>query len=358
MTRVGLHMIVRDEAPVIERCLRSVLPHVAWWVVSDTGSGDGTQDLVRRTLAGVPGLLLERPWVSFGHNRDEVLRAARDADFVRPGDYTLWIDADDELVDAPPSWPDLDLDGYQLEVRYDTHRFGRLHVVRLDRPWTWVGALHEHLSLPDAATGRLDAPRILQHHDGARSRDPETYRRDAEVLAAELARQPDDPRTQFYLAQSWRDAGDDERALDAYLVRAGNPGGWDQERWYARLQVARCLERLGRPHAEVAEAHLDAWAALPTRCEPLVDLARLERERGRFEVAVLYARAAVAVPPPAADALFVERDAHEWRALDELAVSCYWTGRFEEGRRAALAALAAHPDDERLQANLAFFDGR
>lgn len=358
MPGVGLHMIVKDEAPVIERCLRSVRPYVDWWVVSDTGSTDGTQELVRRALAGTPGLLIERPWVSFGHNRQEALAAARTLEHARPGDYTLWIDADDELVDAPERWPDLTADGYQLTVDYAGSQFGRVHLVRLDRPWRWSGVVHEHLDLPEASIGALASPRILQHHDGARSRDPQTYRRDAELLAAELRARPDDPRTQFYLAQSWRDAGDYERALAAYRKRAANPSGWDQEQWYAGFQVGCCLERLGRPAAEVADAYLDAYSARPTRIEPLVELARLERERERFEVAVLYARAAVEVPPPRPDDLFVDRDAHLWRAHDELAVSCYWTGRFDEGRRAAERALAVRPTDERLRANLAFFDGR
>lgn len=358
MPGVGLHMIVKDEAPVIERCLRSVRPYVDWWVVSDTGSTDGTQELVRRSLAGVPGRLIERPWVSFGHNRHEALEAARSLEHARPGDYALWIDADDELVDAPERWPDLTADGYQLAVDYAGNRFGRIHLVRLDRPWRWRGVVHEHLELPGAEVGTLAAPRILQHHDGARSRDPETYRRDAELLAAELRRRPGDPRTQFYLAQSWRDAGEHERALAAYRERAANQQGWDQERWYAGFQVGCCLERLGRPHAEVAEAYLDAYAARPTRIEPLVELARLERSRERFEVAVLYARAAVAAPAPGPDDLFVDHDAYLWRAHDELAVSCYWTGRLDEGRRAAEHALGVRPDDERLRANLGFFDGR
>ena len=136
---------------------------------------------------------------------------------------------------------------------------------------------------------------------------------------------------QYYLGQSWRDAGELERALAAFQVRAGNPAGWDQERWYARYQVACCLERLGRPPAEVAEAYLDAYAAMPSRAEPLVELARLERGRERYEVAVLYARAARQIPDPGPDALFVDRDAYAWRADDELAISCYWSGRFEEG---------------------------
>lgn len=113
---------------------------------------------------------------------------------------------------------------------------------------------------------------------------------------------------------------------------------------------------LGRPVGAACDAYLDAYAALPDRAEPLVEMARLERGRGRFEVAVLYARAAVSLPLPGRDALFVDRDAYLWKAHYELAVSCYWSGRLDEGRRAADHALAARPDDERLRTNRTFFD--
>ncbi|GAB3200543.1 glycosyltransferase family 2 protein [Nocardioides hungaricus] len=351
-------MIVKDEAPVIERCLRSVRPHVDWWVVSDTGSTDGTQDLVRRAMAGVPGLLIERPWVSFGHNRNEALAAARSLDAARPDDYVLWIDADDEVGHAPAAWPELTADGYLLEVRYGATRFRRLHLVRLGRPWRWTGAVHEHLDLPGASVAAIDAPVVVQHHDGARSRDPETYLKDAALLEAELRARPGDPRTQFYLAQSWRDAGELEPALAAYRVRAANPAGWDQEQWYARFQVAVLLERLGAPAEQVAEAYLAAYQSGPARAEPLVELARFERGRERFDVALLYARAATKIPAPPADALFVDADAHTWRAWDEVAISSYWAGRYADGVIAAQQALAVRPDDPRLRENLAFCQDR
>ncbi len=358
MGRLGLHMIVKDEAQVIERCLLSVRDLLAWWVVSDTGSTDGTQEIVRRTMAGVPGLLIERPWVSFGHNRQEALEAARTLEHSRADDYTLWIDADEQLVDAPDGWPALGADGYNLDVELDATRYHRLAVVRLDRPWRWTGAIHEYLDLPGADLGHLTAPRVLSRREGARSRDPDTYRKDAMVIERELLEHPDDPRMQFYLGQSWRDAGDLERALAAYRTRAANPAGWDQERWYAQFQVAAALERLDGTPAEVADAYLAAYQGCAWRAEPLVALARHERQRERYDVALVYARAATRIALPGPGALFVDTDTYVWRAWDEVAVSCYWAGRYAEGAEAARKALAARPDDERLLANLAFCEER
>ena len=358
MSRLGLSMIVKNEAKVIERCLRSALPILDWWVISDTGSTDGTQDIVRSVMGDVPGLLIERPWVDFGHNRQESLDAARTLEHSGPGDYVLWIDADDRLTDLPATLPELTADGYHLEVQDAGTRYARLAVVRLDRGWTWKGVVHEHLELLGATLGTLEAPRVVRGREGERSRDPETFRRDAALIDRELAKTPDDPRLQFYLGQSWRDAGELELAVAAYRTRAANPNGWDQERWYALFQIAVCLERLERPAEEVSAAYLTAYAAMPTRAEPLVELARFERQRERYSVAVLYAGPATRIAMPGADALFVDRDAYTWRSWDEFAISCYWSGRHAEGVVAAEKALAVRPDDERLRANLGYFRER
>ncbi len=66
-----------------------------WRVVVDTGSTDGTQEMVRELLAGVPGFLLERPWRDFGHNRTEALEAAEHAE------YSFVINADEVFAVEP-----------------------------------------------------------------------------------------------------------------------------------------------------------------------------------------------------------------------------------------------------------------
>lgn len=345
-------MIVKDEAHVIRRCLASVRPFIDWWVIADTGSSDGTQELVRQALDGVPGELVERAWVDFGRNRQEVLDLARSSTHRRTGDYALWLDADEHLVGDHDELATLTHDGYHLQVDYDSTRYRRLAVVNLDRDWRWVGPIHEYLDLPGAVLGDLPAPRVLVSHDGQRAQDPETYRRDAVLIQTALRADPDNPRMQFYLAQSWKDAGELEQAVASYRTRVANPAGWSQERWYALFQIGLLLERVGRPAVEVCEALLAAHQECSWRAEGLVELARVERSRERFDVALLYARPASLLPLPAGEGLFVDVDTYRWRAWDEVAVNCYWTGRYDEGLRAAELALAERPDDERLRANV------
>src|SRR5262245_43091639 len=134
---IGLCMIVKDEAHVLERCLRSVRPLIDAWTVVDTGSTDGTQQRVRDFLAALPGALHERPWRDFAWNRTEALELARGT-----ADYLLVIDADEELAVEPGfTFGTLGRDGYQL--LHEHIPSGTLYQVtsllRAALPWRYQG---------------------------------------------------------------------------------------------------------------------------------------------------------------------------------------------------------------------------
>ena len=76
---ICLAMIVRNEAHVVKEALDSAAPYFGSWVIVDTGSDDGTQDLITSHMAdvGILGELHERPWRDFGHNRAEALTLAQ-----------------------------------------------------------------------------------------------------------------------------------------------------------------------------------------------------------------------------------------------------------------------------------------
>ena len=353
---VCLNMIVKNEAPVIRRCLDSVRPFIDRWVIVDTGSTDGTQGIIRQHFADIPGELHERPWRDFAHNRTEALELARGQ-----AEYLLFIDAD-ETLRAPGdfAWPALGADAYFLHVEYGNTVYGRCALVSTRLTWRWVGVLHEYLtSAPEARMEHPDWPRIVVSHDGARSRDPDTYRKDAEVLEKALQDDPDNARYAFYLAQTWRDTGDAFKARAAYRRRAAMPG-WDEETWAALYEIGRMAEALVAPIGEIQAAYLAAYQFRPHRAEPLYQLARFHRERGEFALAYLFARRAAAIPRPT-DILFVDAPVYLWRCLDELSVAASYVDALDEGKAATERVLVeGHlPPHERprVEANLGFFVG-
>ena len=342
---ICLNMIVRNEAHIVREVLDSVAPYIATWVIVDTGSDDGTQDVIRTHMAGlgIPGEIHERPWHDFGRNRSEALTLARGH-----GDYIWVIDADDLLV-GTPNFNGLTADVYQL--RYGPGiTYWRRQLFRDGLPWRYEGVLHEYADcgVPFVEDSLAGPYYIESRRLGGRSLDPLKYAHDAQLLLAEVEREPDNQRSVFYLAQSYFDAGDFANAHRWYERRA-EMGGFDEEVYYSLNRAAESMSHLGEPWPAVQDAYLRAWEFRRTRAEPLHHIAHHYRSNQRYELGYLFAERAAQIPMPTGDVLFVGSEVYAWRALDEQAVCASWTGRQAEAFALCRRLLARDdlPDDAR-----------
>ena len=330
-------MIVKNEAPVIRRCLASVRPVIDTWVVVDTGSSDGTQEIVRAALRDLPGELVERPWVDFAHNRSDALASARGR-----ADYSLIIDADDTL-EAPPGFilPDLEADAYVLDILDAGVTYQRTQLVATALPWRYEGVLHEYLVCDGPARSGYLPLLMRRNHDGARRRDPDTYRKDAVVLERALQTETNPfllARYTFYLAQSYRDCAVNDRAIEAYLRRA-DMGYWDQEVFVSLYQAGKLMEQLGRHPEEVLAIYRRAGQACPSRIEAVHAASRLCRSLARHQEGYDIAKPGIALSAPVGG-LFVEPWIYQYGLLDEYAVNAYWSEHYRECLDACLTLLA------------------
>lgn len=333
-------MIVKNESGVIERCLASVRDLISYWVISDTGSTDGTQQLIRRALDGIPGELHEEPWENFGHNRSLNIAHARGK-----ADYLLLLDADLVIRQDGPL-PELTGDSYMLrhagEMEYRIKR-----LVRGDIPWRYEGVTHEYLTTDEPARQEnLDALVIMDFADGGSRHDK--FERDARLLSAELERDPDNTRTVFYLAQTMRDMDRAQEAIDLYQRRA-DMGGWAEEVYYSLLQVG-VLKADNGDWPGGMDALVRAWESRPGRLEACYELAVRLRNQGRHHAAHAFARAGLGRPVPD-DLLFVNPWVYRWGLLFEYSISAYWVGDWAASLQACdrLLALPGLPEAHRLQ---------
>jgi hypothetical protein len=367
--RIGLCMIVKDEAHVIRRCLDSVRPLVDYVLVEDTGSTDGTQDIIRAWLQehGIAGEVVEEAWRDFAFNRTHALSCLRrHADI----DYALIIDADDTLEYEPGFDPaafkaSMSADLYDVVIHDNGILYSRPQLIRNARHFSYRGVLHEFIEGPPDAQGRATAEQFSMRRggDGARSQDPEKFVRDARILAQALAEESDPflrSRYTFYLAQSYRDCGEREKALEHYLAR-GQMGFWQEEVFVALYRAAQLKEALGHPEEEVIAAYLRASEAQPARAEALHGASRFCRYKGRNKEGAEIARRGIDLPMPGSG-LFIEPWIYQWRLLDEFAINAYWSGDHQGCLDASLRMLATEALDEatrrRATANARFASDR
>jgi tetratricopeptide (TPR) repeat protein len=352
---ICLCMIVKDEVDVLERCFESCHALIDRWVICDTGSTDGTQDLLRRMLADIPGELHEHDWVNFGHNRSELMRIA-----YGKADYLLLLDADMTVAQYEPL-PVLTAGSYMLRQGDELHEYRNKRLVRGDLHWRYVGSTHEYIDCTDVEerVEQLDAI-VVDHHADGRSWTHK-FERDLALLSEDLSRDPNNSRALFYLAQTYRDIGNEhndrgklELALEHYQRRA-EIDDWAEETYFAQYQVGVLSARLGDWPGAV-DAFLRAWERRPARLEAVHALAVGLRERGLYRAAHRFTRLAASLRPLPVpdDILFVAPWIYKWGMLFEYSITAYWCGEPDASILACkrLLAIESLPESHRLQTRI------
>jgi tetratricopeptide (TPR) repeat protein len=355
-----LSMIVKDEERTIARTLATVKPFVDRWAILDTGSTDGTRDVVRRAMEGVPGELHEAPFVDFATTRNHALDLAGAAT-----EFVLWLDADDELVGGAALRRFLERERRAADpareaymVRVDVgFRFDSARIARARAGWRFRGVVHEVLMREGRAPPAHRVPDVIIRHfpdaaSGDRSR--KRWERDASLLAAAVEKDPSDTRSAFYLAQTYLWLG---RLADAEAAsrRRVELGGWSEEVYQSKVSLAEIAARRGDPWPEVLARWLDAHAFAPHRAEPLYHVALHYNAEAQHALCVLFARRGHEIPLPERDTLFLDEEVYRWKLADLVASSAYWIGEYALGEEAARKALRHRPDDARIKKNLEFY---
>lgn len=326
---ICLNMIVKNEAPVIKRCLQSVKHLIDYWIIVDTGSKDGTQNVIKEFLKDIPGELHERPWVNFGHNRNEALELTRGK-----ADYALFIDADDRLVFSEDfSLPDLEADAYLLVQRETHNNTFREHttflLIKTGLDYYWKGVLHEGLyAVTPKNTCMLSGVYNEYINDGARSKDPKKIENDIKVLKKGMKEEPDNARYCFYLARTYWSIRDYRSALK-YFEKRIKMGGDVLEVYHSHLFTSVCQRLLNYSPEIFIKSFCQAHLYRPSRAEAMYELTRYFVDTQNYLLGYFCARIAMSIPMTT-DHLFVESWIYDWGARLFGLVCSYQLGHFQE----------------------------
>jgi glycosyltransferase involved in cell wall biosynthesis len=340
---IGLCMIVKDESHIIHEALQSTLALIDTYSIVDTGSSDNTIEIIKDFYKkhNITGEVHERSWKGFGESRTEALRTC-DGKM----DYILMMDADDLMVFPPQAketlvkvLDDVRPNACNIEIRRGLNNsleYHRTQIFKANDDWKYVGVLHEY-----PTNGKpckfVKLPKdifMVGRTIGNRTKIApgiEKYKKDAEILLAELEKEPENDRYVFYLAQSYRDAGMTDEAVKWYKKRF-EMGKWKEEMFVSAYNISKLL-------------HDKDWAwkaheICPYRTESLVTYATQCRVKNMWsqEVFAMLVYAAT-ISKPTQDCLFIESDVYLWRVFDELAIYAAFTGHKEICKQTCIRLL-------------------
>jgi len=314
-----LNMIVKNESRIITRLMESVLPIIDTYVICDTGSTDGTPDLIKTFFdrKGIPGEVIHEPFKNFGYNRTFALRAARGR-----ATYALLLDAD-MIFKIEPGFDKqtLSANSYLIIQKGGNLSYHNTRLIRLDIDAKCVGPTHEYYDLPPSSRAeKLDSIWIADIGDGGAKADK--FERDIRLLKQGIEEEPDNGRYYFYLANSYFNTGRHGESIPYYKRRI-ELGGWSEEVFYAHLNLGHAYKSTGQDEMAIC-TWMNGYNVHPSRAETIYEIAKYYREKGKTKIGMAFALLGKQIPYPKNDMLFIHNDVYDTGIDYELSILGYY----------------------------------
>ena len=326
--RLCLNMIVKNESRIIRRLLESVAPIIDSYCICDTGSTDDTIAIIEEffTSKGIPGKTPREPFRDFAHNRSFALKQCESM----PVDYILLLDADMIFqlgagITSEDFKRGLTHDAYHMFQGTDTFYYKNARLVKNSIGASYWGVTHEYLKTPEGTTyGLIDKPRAFINDVGDGGSKADKFERDIRLLLKGLEDNPNNDRYTFYLANSYRDHGDNDLAIEYYKKRI-EIGGWQEEVWHSYYSIGKCYRAKG-DMLNAVHWWMEAYQFFPKRVENLYEIISHYRQIGKNQIAYMFYIMALkqVLLNPTPDYLFLQRDVYDYKLDYEFSIIGYY----------------------------------
>lgn len=377
---VGLLMMVKNEQKRFHVSLDSVIGHVDALIIYDTGSTDNTIDIVKNFSEKhkINLYLKQGTFVDFSTSRNVSLDFADTVDVM----YLLLLDCNDELQGGEKLKPllktfaDKDTNAFLVCQQWWCGQLDKYYNVRLVKArsgWRYMGSVHEWMkdTLSETDHPRFTVLRmpddIVLYQDRTKDDDKSGKRfvRDRELLLKDHKKDPKEPRTIFYLAQTCQCLQLHDEALYYSKLRLDYQG-FNEERFHSYIRCGTSAMALGHDWADCMKWYIRAYEEFQ-RAEPLIKIAdyyrnmagKLQKEgkpvHNLWRIAYMYVEEACQLTYPEHCILFVDKGVYEYYRWHVMGIIAYYVERFSEGKVACQKAIEKNVNKEVDTKNLQFY---
>lgn len=296
---LSLVMIVKDEAASIRKVLEEVRPFIDRWTILDTGSSDGTQDIIKEVLGEWPGALHEETFIDFAASRNRVMDIDARSDW--PAEFQLMLSGDEYLKDGVKVLNHLQdhrettVDCHWLKISVRGVTLFTPRIFRTDSDWHYEGVVHEcpmNRKDPKAPMANIYGASIEHIESDIEKRYNNIWEVHIPLLKKALEENPNDERALIFLAQSYECLfhGFDAEELPAYAAEA-----LDLRRRRLEIPTGTPAERNYVMFHALDDARLTGMFSNEELCAWAESLAK--EDLNRPETALLFAELAIPVKP-------------------------------------------------------------
>lgn len=344
---ISLCMIVKNEEKTIGRCLSSVQDMVDEIIIVDTGSTDATKDIV----STYTDKIYTFEWIND-------FAAARNFAFsLATQDYIMWLDADDIMLpedkniltrslealssdmDAVSMYYNLVLDAQGKPIS----RLRRNRIVKREKNFQWVGAVHEYLAVYGKSMNSEAAVTHLPlEHDANRNLEIyEQRRQKGEVFS---------PRDLYYYANELLDHRLFSNAVEYYEKFLNTKQGWVEDNIAACGKLADCFFNLNDAENQLKYT-LKSFEYATPRADFCCRLGFHYLQLNQPEPAVFWYKLATQLEKPKDSWALTNSSCWTWLPHLQLCVCYYRLGNYLLSYEHNEKAAQFLPGDSRIQYN-------
>ena len=336
---INICIMVKNAGDGFRDILTQNLPFMDRYTILDTGSTDNTVSIIKEVLAGKRGELYEEPFINFRDSRNRLLELAGehchfnvmlDDTYVLKGRIREFLDLarGDDVVDS-----------YSLTVEDTDTMYTSNRVTKPSRKLKYINLVHEiietnlNVSIPYEWGSIYDVKSEYMFE-----RTKKRKQNDIDTLLKMLEDNPSDPRTYYYIADSYICMKDWKNALEWFQKRV-SMAGYNAEVQDSLYYIAVIKDMyLGYSWNECLEDYLRCYNNDPTRSESLYFIGMHYKNCGMFNVAFLYLKKAYDLGMPFIQ-MSVRKDIYNFHIPKDLVSICYELKEYKLGEEAARKTL-------------------
>jgi len=351
MVHIAVLMMVKNETKRLRTTLDSIRDFADSLVIFDTGSTDDTIDICHNFSkeTNIPLRLKEGTFENFSISRNVSLDFA---DSFSDIDYLLLLDTNDELRGAKflrkcaEEYEDNPSTGFLLCQEWwsgQHDKYFNVRFIKAHNKWRYIGSVHEYIKTQDPDKEKHpivklpDSIVIYQDRTQDDDKSGKRFKRDKELLYTDYKKDPTEPRTVFYLAQTCSCLNEYQEAFFYYKTRS-TLGGFQEEVFHSLLRSGELSQKLGHDWFDSFVWYMKAFEH-SDRVEPLLFIAIYYINTKKWVLAYTFLKLACNLFYPKDSILFVNKNDYDYKRWHLMGIVAFYTGQYIDGKNACLVAL-------------------
>lgn len=351
--KIILNCIVKNEAHVLPRMLKSVLPLIDEYQILDTGSTDNTIQVIEDFFKGLEitgSVVVNTSCTEMIDGRETfIYDKARNAALELLNQYKdqevfgMWMDADDQLelpnnFDINKFKSNLEkFDKVNFTVIYDNTMYSKCYMFRLSKNFYWKGKAHENLMCDDSILETtLPEIKILVSRNGNSWKEDnakEKYLSHIRIFEKEVEAN-NHPRDVFYLAKSHQSAGQAAQAVEWFKKRADMKDVINEENYYSQFMMSVIKSTIGVDYREVFFDLLACSDFDDKKAEHILYIILILKELKLWQAAYIFSKFAVEnyhkKNPYPTRTMIIDSESYDHKLLDIHKIICKQLGKMIE----------------------------